>query len=67
MALGALFLGALSAGVITEPEINWLLDEQCHFSRKELAAVQGLGRLPDQGGLQLACRLSPQLLPQDYC
>jgi len=27
MALGALFLEALSTGVITEPEINWLLDE----------------------------------------
>jgi len=67
MALGAFFLEALSTGVITEPEINWLLDEQCRFSRKELSAVQRLGRLPDQGGLQLGCRLSPQLLPQDYC
>jgi hypothetical protein len=62
MAPGELFLKALSSGVITQSEIDWLLAEQECFSRPEQAAVQRLGRLLDQGGIQLGCRLSPQLL-----
>jgi hypothetical protein len=62
MALGELFLEALSSGVITQPEIDWVLSEQHRFSRQEQAAVQRLGRLLDQGGIQLGCRLSPKRL-----
>jgi hypothetical protein len=62
MVLGELFLEALSSGVITQPEIDWVLSEQNRFSRPEQAAVQRLGRLLDQGGIQLGCRLSPQRL-----
>lgn len=62
MTLGMLFLEALSSGVITLPEIDWVLAEQSHFSRSEQAALQRLGRLLDRGGIQLGCRLSPQLL-----
>lgn len=60
--MGELFLEALSSGVITQPEIDWVLSAQGHFSRPEQAAVQRLGRLLDQGGIQLGCRVSPQLL-----
>lgn len=62
MTLGELVLEALSSGVITEPEIDWLIFEQSRFSRPEQAAVQRLGRLLDQGGIQLGCRLSSKLL-----
>lgn len=62
MTLGELVLEALSSGVITEPEIDWLISEQSRFSRPEQAAVQRLGRLLDQGGIQLGCRLSSKLL-----
>jgi hypothetical protein len=62
MTLGELFLEALSSGVITQPEIDWVLSEQNRFSRPEQAAVQRLGRLLDQGGIQLGCRLSPKRL-----
>ena len=55
MVLGELFLEALSSGVITQPEIDWVLSEQNRFSRPEQAAVQRLGRLLDQGGIQLGC------------
>jgi hypothetical protein len=58
MVFGELFLEALSSGVITQPEIDWVLSEQNRFSRPEQAAVQRLGRLLDQGGIQLGCRLS---------
>ena len=57
MTLGVLFLEALSSGVITQSEIDWVLSEQNCFSRPEQAAVQRLGRLLDQGGIQLGCRL----------
>lgn len=68
MALGKLFLEALSSGVITQPEIDWVLSEQGHFSRSEQAVVQRLGRLLDQGGIQLGCRVSPKLLhPRQVC
>jgi hypothetical protein len=50
MTLGELFLEALSSGVITQPEIDWVLAEQSRFSRPEQAALQRLGRLLDQGG-----------------
>ena len=62
MVLGELFLEALSSGVITQPEIDWVISEQNRFSRPEQAAVQRLGRLLDQGGIQLGCRLAPQRL-----
>ncbi len=62
MVLGELFLEALSSGVITQPEIDWVLSEQNRFSRPEQAAVQRLGRLLDHGGIQLGCRLSPKRL-----
>ena len=62
MTLGELFLEALSSGVITQPEIDWVLSEQSRFSRPEQAVVQRLGRLLDQGGIQLGCRLSTQCL-----
>ena len=62
MTLGELFLEALSSVVITQPEIDWVLSEQSRFSRPEQAVVQRLGRLLDQGGIQLGCRLSTQRL-----
>jgi hypothetical protein len=63
MTLGELFLESLSTGVITPSEIDWLLSHHDRFSRPEQAALQRLGRLMDQGAIQLGCRLKP--LPID--
>lgn len=60
MTIGELVLESLSTGVITQPEIDWLLTRHCHLSRPEQAALLRLGRLLDQGSIQLGCRLSPQ-------
>ena len=60
MTAGELFLETLSTGVITEPEIDWLLSEQVRVTRAESAAMQRLGRLLDQGEIQLGCRLHAQ-------
>jgi hypothetical protein len=59
MTLGELFLESLSTGVITQPEIDWLVSHHDRFSRPEQAALQRLGRLMDQGAIQLGCRLKP--------
>ena len=61
MATGELFLESLSSGVITQAEIDWLLSQQDHFARTEQAAMQRLGRLLDQGDIQVGCRVAPHL------
>ena len=53
MTLGTLFLEALSTGVITRGEMNWVTAQQNTFNRTEEAAAQRLGRLIDQGSIQL--------------
>jgi hypothetical protein len=62
MTVGELFLESLHSGVITQPEIDWLLARQDQLSRPERAAMQRLGRLLDQGAIALGSRLSPQRL-----
>lgn len=58
MVVGALFLEALGSGVITEAEIDSLVACLGHGSRLEQATVERLGRLLDQGVIQLGCRLA---------
>jgi hypothetical protein len=48
--------------VITQAEIDWLLSQQDRLTRAEQAAMQRLGRLLDEGEIQLGCRVAPQLL-----
>ena len=62
MTAGELFIETLYSGVITLTEIDWLLKQQGRFSRAEQAAMLRLGRLLDQGQIQLGCRVSPQRL-----
>jgi hypothetical protein len=59
MTAGELFLESLSSGVITEAEIDWLLSQHNRLTRAEQAAMQRLGRLLDQGQIQLGCRVAP--------
>ena len=61
MTTGELFLESLSSGVITQAEIDWLLSQQDHFARTEQAAMQRLGRLLDQGDIQVGCWVAPHL------
>jgi len=58
MFVGPLCLEALGTGVITQAEIDWLLSCQGRGSRTEQAALERLGRLLDQGVIQLGCRLA---------
>jgi len=61
MTTGELFLESLSSGVITQAEIDWLLSQQDRLTRAEQAAMQRLGRLLDEGQIQLGCRVAPHL------
>ena len=62
MTVGEIFLESLSTGVITEREVNWLAAQQTSFDRPEEAAAIRLGRLMDQGQINLGCRLSESML-----
>jgi hypothetical protein len=58
MLVGTLFLEALATGILDPTELNWLANHQSDFSRLEEATALRLGRLLDQGVVQLGCRLS---------
>lgn len=63
MTVGELYLESLATGIITPTELTWLTHGQDRFSRLEEATALRLGRLLDQGDIQLGCRLvSPDVL-----
>jgi hypothetical protein len=57
MSVGELFLESVSTGVITAEEIDWITAQQAAFNRQEEAIVLKLGRLLDEGSIQIGCRL----------
>ncbi|CAK6688566.1 hypothetical protein VB716_03080 [Synechococcus sp. CCY9201] len=65
MILGELFLEALASGVITPSELSWVTARQSTFSRVEEATALRLGRLLDDGTIQLGCRLPQFKLHHD--
>ena len=56
-SVGEVFLESVSTGVITAEEIAWITAEQASFDRQEEAMVLKLGRLLDEGSIQIGCRL----------
>jgi hypothetical protein len=57
MTLGEVYLESLSTGIITQEEIDWITTHQAVFSREEEAMALKIGRLLDEGSLQIGCRL----------
>jgi len=57
MNLGLLFLKVNTTGVITLNELDWITDHQSDFSRLDMALVIKIGRLMDEGIIELDCRL----------
>jgi hypothetical protein len=57
MSIGEVFLESLSTGVITNEEIAWVTSMQTQFNRAEAAVALKLGRLLDNGAIQIGCRL----------
>ena len=57
MTVGEVVLESLATGVITEAEVGYLATHQESFSRAEEAAAIRLGRLMDDGQVNLGCRI----------
>jgi hypothetical protein len=63
MTVGELFLESFSSGVITPRELTWLTQRQDQFSRVEEATALRLGRLMDQGAIQLGLPVAQRQTP----
>ncbi|MFM7269370.1 MAG: hypothetical protein ACKOPS_21330 [Cyanobium sp.] len=64
MLVGEVFLETMATGIITQEEIDWLTTRQSLFSREEEAMALKIGRLLDEGSIQIGCRLLGQEAPQ---
>ena len=57
MTLGILFLLVNATKSITLSELDWIADHQSEFSRLDMAIVLKIGRLMDEGIIELDCKL----------
>ena len=57
MNLGMIFLKVNITEVITLSELNWITNNQSKFSRLDMALVLKIGRLMDEGIIELDCRM----------
>ena len=57
MNLGILFLLVNATGSITLSELDWIADPQSEFSRLDMSLVLKIGRLMDEGIIELDCKL----------
>ena len=57
MNLGLLFLKVNTTGVITFFELDWITNHQSEFSRLDMALVIKIGRLMDEGIVEIDSRL----------
>jgi len=64
MLVGEVFLETMATGIITQQEIDWLTTQQSAFSREEEAMALKIGRLLDEGQLQIGCRLLGRESPE---
>jgi hypothetical protein len=63
MLVGEVFLETMATGIITQEEIDWLTIRQSDFSREEEAMALKIGRLLDEGSIQIGCRLLGEEAP----
>ena len=56
MSLGIIFLKANVLGFITLQELDWITENENSFSRIDMALVIKLGRLMDDGIIEIDCR-----------
>ena len=56
MNLGIIFLKANVLGSITLPELDWITENENSFSRIDMALLIKLGRLMDEGLIEIDCR-----------
>ena len=56
MNLGMIFLKSNVLGSITLQELDWITENENSFSRIDMALVIKLGRLMDEGTIEIDCR-----------
>ena len=56
MNLGIIFLKSNVLGSITIEELDWITENENSFSRIDMALVIKLGRLMDEGIIEIDCR-----------
>ena len=56
MNLGIIFLKANVLGAITLSELDWITENEINFSRIDMALVIRLGRLMDEGLIEIDSR-----------
>ena len=56
MSIGIIFLKANVLGFITLKELDWITENENSFSRIDMALVIKLGRLMDEGIIEIDCR-----------
>ena len=56
MNLGMIFLKVNVLGYITMQELDWISENEKNFSRVDMALVIKLGRLMDEGLIEIDCR-----------
>ena len=55
MDLGLIFLKANILGLITLQELDWITENEHKFSRLDMSLVIKLGRLMDEGIVEIDC------------
>ena len=56
MNLGIIFLKANVLGAISLSELDWITENKNTFSRLDMALIVKLGRLMDEGIIEIDCR-----------
>ena len=56
MNLGVIFLKSNVLGSITLQELDWITENENRFSRIDMALLIKLGRLMDEGLIEIDCR-----------
>ena len=56
MNLGIIFLKSNVLGSITLQELDWITENESGFSRIDMALLIKLGRLMDEGLIEIDCR-----------
>tara|TARA_B100000212_G_scaffold196858_1_gene148522 strand:+ start:266 stop:445 length:180 start_codon:yes stop_codon:yes gene_type:complete len=56
MNLGIIFLKSNVLGSITLEELDWITENENSFSRIDMALLIKLGRLMDEGLIEIDCR-----------
>ena len=62
MKIGTIFLKSNLTGIITFSELNWITTNQSNFTRLEESIAIKIGRMLDEGSINIGCHLNYWLI-----